>query len=94
MTLTEPQMWTALGILAATLVTTIAFLARITFRTIDGLSTDIRTLGSDLRTLGSDLRADFNGLRTEVQGIHRRIDQLDRDVQAIAKHVFRDDPRD
>jgi hypothetical protein len=108
MALNEPQTWTILGILAATLLGAVTALAGLAFRMSDGvrgdfrglgseLRTEIRTLGSELRTeigtLGSELRAEIGGLRTEVNGLRHRIDDLDRDVKAIAKHVFRDDPR-
>lgn len=34
------------------------------------------------------VRSEIGGLRSEIRGIHTRIDTLERDMQAVVKHIF------
>lgn len=70
-TMTEPQVWTLIGVFAAimlggmTLMTTL--LSRVVMTTVGGLR--------------AEMGARFDAVDT-------RIDHLDRDVAAVARHVF------
>ena len=61
---TEPQVWTLIGVFAAGLF---------------GMLTLMSTMFLNV------IRAEIGGLRAEMNA---KLDLLDRDVQAIARHVF------
>ncbi len=106
--LTEPQTWTIIGVLAATLVGTITLVTQVMLRTITGQITSLRneTTGqiTSLRTettgqiasLRNETTTQIGALRTEMelrfQRVDDRFDGLDRDMQAVAKRVFPDTP--
>ena len=69
--MTEPQVWTLIGVFAAGLF---------------GMLTLMSTMFLNV------IKAEIGGLRGEMSALESRlsakIDALDRDVQAIARHVF------
>jgi hypothetical protein len=76
--MTEPQVWTLIGVFAAAV-----------FGMITVVSTlFVRVIRSEI----GGLRGEIGGLRGEMnarfEAIDRRFDYLDRDVQALTKHVF------
>ncbi len=92
----KPQIWTALGILAAALVGVITVMTQLMLRSFHSLTNHFDTLFASLR---SELKADISGLRTEMvlrfEQVDRRfvhletkVENLERDVQAISKRVF------
>ena len=100
--LTEPQVWTVIAVLAATLVAfvtaSLTMITRVISIQFDGLrremgieSTGLRAeMRSESTGLRAEMRAEFAALRTEM---NLRMDVLDRDVQVIAKRVFGDGER-
>jgi hypothetical protein len=91
-TLTEPQTWTALGVLAAALLGTITAMTTILTRTV---SVQIGSLRNEMVSGFDGVRSEIGGLRAEMNArfetVNTRIDGLDRDVQALAVHVFGSD---
>ncbi|HEY5221527.1 MAG TPA: hypothetical protein VIJ18_00530 [Microbacteriaceae bacterium] len=76
--MTEPQVWTLIGVFAAAV-----------FGMITVVSTlFVRVIRSEI----GGLRGEIGGLRGEMnarfEAVDRRFDYLDRDVQALTKHVF------
>jgi hypothetical protein len=69
--MTEPQVWTLIGVFAAA---------------VFGMITVVSTLFVRV------IRSEIGGLRGEMnarfEAVDRRFDHLDRDVQALTKHVF------
>lgn len=81
-TVTEPQVWTVIGVLAATLVSFVA--ASLTMIT--------RTVTVQFERVSEKIDLKIDGLRGELKGdiggLHARLDTLDRDVQALANRVW------
>jgi hypothetical protein len=98
--MTEPQVWTLIGVFAAAvfgMITVVSSLfVRVIRSEIGGLRGEMLGEISGLRgqMLGeiSGLRDEVGGLRGEMnarfEAMDRRFDYLDRDVQALMKHVF------
>lgn len=74
----EPQIWAALGILAAAFAAMITVTTQLLVRTIHSSTA---TLQVDIARLRTELDLRFTGLQAQMDG-------LDRDVQAITKRVF------
>lgn len=85
----EPQIWTLIGVFAAGMFGTITLISTIFLRMMqngfDGLRTEFRSEFTSVRT---EFRSGFDGVRSEVKAVHGRIDHLDRDVNAIYRHLF------
>lgn len=85
-TLTEPQVWTLIGVFAAAIfgVLTIGFAA---------LRSELRNSINGLR---GELLGEMSSLRSEMNGrfdvVEKRIDYLDRDVQYLMRKEFGDSP--
>lgn len=76
--MTEPQVWALIGVFAASM-----------FGTITLISTRfLRTMRSEFAGVRTEMRSEFAGVRTEISAVHGRIDHLDRDVNAIYRHLF------
>lgn len=97
---TEPQIWTIIGVLAATLVGMVTLTLTVTHQTIVNAIGGLRgELLGEMKGLRGELNGEINGLRSEMNArfdavnsrfdaVNTRIDALDRDVQAIAGEVF------
>ena len=87
-TLTEPQVWTIIGVFAATLLGTMTLLTK----SIGGQMTSLR---SEIASLRNEMVAGFASLRAEMNArfetVNVRLDNLDRDVQALSERVLRSD---
>ena len=87
--MTEPQVWTLIGVFAAGMFGTITLISTIFLRTMqngfDGVRTEMRNEFASVRT---EMRSEFANVRTEIGAVHGRIDHLDRDVNAIYRHLF------
>ncbi|SNT13664.1 hypothetical protein SAMN06309944_2206 [Micrococcales bacterium KH10] len=77
--LNEPQVWTIIGVLAATLIGTITLVTQLTLRTITVQITSLR----------NEMISSRNETNTQFKAIDRRLDDLDRDIQGIVDKVFR-----
>ncbi|KQV03097.1 hypothetical protein ASC55_09425 [Microbacterium sp. Root322] len=87
--MTEPQVWTLIGVFAAGMFGTITLISTMFLRTMqngfDGVQTEMRNEFASVRT---EMRSEFANVRTEIGAVHGRIDHLDRDVNAIYRHLF------
>jgi hypothetical protein len=83
--MTEPQVWTLIGVFAAAVFGMITVVSTLFVRVI-------RSEIGGLRGEIGGLRGEIGGLRGEMnarfEAIDRRFDYLDRDVQTLTKHVF------
>lgn len=98
--MTEPQVWTLIGVFAAGMFGTITLISTMFLRTMqngfDGVRTEMRKEFASVRTelrnefasVRTETGSEFAGLRTEIRALHGRIDHLDRDVNAIYHHLF------
>jgi hypothetical protein len=73
--MTEPQVWTLIGVFAAAMFGTIVIVATLF----------VNVVRSEMGSVRTELRSEIGGLRAEMNA---RIDNLDRDVQALVKHTF------
>lgn len=87
--MTEPQVWTLIGVFAAGMFGTITLISTMFLRTMqngfDGVRTEMQNEFASVRT---EMRSEFANVRTEIGAVHGRIDHLDRDVNAIYRHLF------
>ncbi|GAA1222108.1 hypothetical protein ABY45_10325 [Microbacterium maritypicum] len=98
--MTEPQVWTLIGVFAAGMFGTITLISTMFLRTMqngfDGVRTEMRNEFASVRTefrnefasVRTEMRSEFANVRTEIGAVHGRIDHLDRDVNAIYRHLF------
>ncbi len=91
--MTEPQVWTTIGILATAFFGTMALIPTMFTRVLRSEIAGLRgELKSDIAELRGELKGDINGLRVEmVTGFaetHRRIDHLDSDIDTLMKKEF------
>ncbi len=98
--MTEPQVWTLIGVFAAGMFGTITLISTMFLRTMqngfDGVRTEMRNEFASVRTemrnefasVRTEMRNEFANVRTEIGAVHGRIDHLDRDVNAIYRHLF------
>lgn len=81
--MTEPQLWVLIGVFAA------AFFSMLTWQTI--------SFNRTVTLVADRLDAKIDGLREATNArfdtIDSKIDNLDRDVQALTRHVFGTGPR-
>jgi hypothetical protein len=78
---TEPQVWTALGILAAAL----AGMITLTIRTI---TVQVQALGTGLEARSDSVE---KTMTARFDAVNTKIDGLDRDVQELSVKVFGSD---
>ncbi|MGD9606943.1 MAG: hypothetical protein AB7V10_05620 [Leucobacter sp.] len=99
--MTEPQIWTVIGVLAAALASTLTFSAQATLRAINSLRTEMvlrfqrvdENFGARFERVEERIDrvdASIERLDTRVGNLEKRVDDIDRDVQAIARHIFPD----
>ena len=94
--MTEPQVWTLIGVFAAGMFGTITLVSTMFLRTMqngfDGVRREFDSVRGEFRNEFASVRTEFGsefaGMRTEIQALHGRIDHLDRDVNAIYHHLF------
>lgn len=97
--MTEPQIWAALGILAAALTGMITL-------TLSTLTTQLRAIGTRIDSVETTMGVRFESIETimdtrfesigstmnaRFDAVNTRIDALDRDVQALSVRVFGSD---
>ena len=88
--LTEPQVWVLIGVFAAAFFSMIGIVTTNFNRTMTA-----RFETMDARFEAMDAR--FEALRTEMNAkfdiINLKLENMDRDIQALSRHVFGTDPR-
>jgi hypothetical protein len=80
--MTEPQSWT---LILGVLTTVAALLSLMTMWVSRTIRTEVGSLRSEMRSEIGSVRTE---MRTEFRRIDERFDHLDRDVQALTRHVF------
>lgn len=92
--MTEPQVWTLIGVFATGLFGMMTLTSTMFVRVI---KTEIGSVRSEIGSLHNELGTESRSLRAEMQagfkGVHERIDRMDADVNALMKHTF-NIPRD
>ena len=94
--MTEPQVWTLIGVFAAGMFGTITLISTMFLRGMqDGFdsmrrefSSEFASVRTELASVKAEARGEFATVRAEIQSVHGRIDHLDRDVNAIYRHLF------
>ena len=76
--MTEPQIWTLIGVFAAGMFGMITLISTMFLRMMQNGFDGVR----------KEIRSEFAGVRTEIKAVHGRIGHLDRDVNAIYRHLF------
>lgn len=96
--MTEPQVWVLMGLFASAIFGMLTW-QTITFTRTLRTSIDGLREGVDLRFGMFEAKVDARFAMSEAKidarfaTVEAKIDNLDRDVQALARHVFGADPR-
>lgn len=78
--LTEPQMWTLIGVFATA-----------TFGTITLMSTMfVRIIRAEIGGLRGEMNGRFEAMDARFESVNHRLDGLDRDVQALTRRAYGD----
>lgn len=90
--MTEPQVWTLIGVFAAGMcgmitivVTSFMHIMKTEF---DSVRKQFDSVRKQFDSVRSEMGSEFASVRTEIRAVHGRIDHLDRDVNAIYRHLF------
>lgn len=98
--MTEPQVWTLIGVFAAAMFGMMTLLSTMFLRTMqngfDSVRTELRNEFASVRTefrnefasVRTESGSEFTSVCTEIRALHERIDHLGRDVSAIYRHTF------
>lgn len=94
-TMTEPQVWTLIGVFAATMVGVVTVMTQLMMRTItsigSGLATRIEALQTHMDIRFTALESRMDRIENRIDRLETRVDGIDRDVQALARRVFPDE---
>ncbi|MFZ2963345.1 MAG: hypothetical protein WA006_01525 [Rhodoglobus sp.] len=98
MQLTEPQVWVLIGVFATAVFGMLSWQTISFNRNLTAVADRLEAkIDGKIDGLRGEIRGDIADLRTELKGdiasLSSRIDVLDRDVQALSRHVFGTDPR-
>ncbi|WP_244857779.1 hypothetical protein [Agromyces archimandritae] len=87
--MTEPQVWTLIGVFAAGMLGTITIVSTLFVRVIRA---EIARLDARIGGMHGELDAKITGLRSELKGdiaaLRGEVRALDGDVQALMKRTF------
>lgn len=98
--MTEPQVWTLIGVFAAALVGMITFTTQIMWRSINAqFDSSRREMRSEFAAVRSETAAQFESVRSEMaahrsetaaqlESLRVQVSHLDRDVEALSRRVF------
>ena len=92
--MTEPQVWVLIGVFAAAMFGMIGIVTSSFNRTLTAAIGGVRTEIGGLRDV-MDARFDAVDARFEASDakFEAKFEVLDRDIQALSRHVFGADPR-
>lgn len=76
--MTEPQVWTLIGVFATGLFGMMTLISTMF----------VRILRTEIGSVRTEIRTEIGSVRAEIQGVHQRLDRLDADVNALMKHAF------
>ena len=83
--MTEPQVWTLIGVFAAGMFGTITLISTMFLRMMQNGFDGVR---KEFEGVRKEIGSEFASVRTEIHALRGRIDHLDRDVNAIYRHLF------
>jgi hypothetical protein len=81
--MTEPQVWVLIGVFAAAMVGVLGIVTTSLNRTLD----------SKFEALDSKFAAFDSKMSGKFETIDAKLAHMDRDIQALSRHVFGTDPR-
>lgn len=88
----EPQIWTLIAVFAAGMFGTITLVSTMFVRMMqngfDSVRTEFDSVRTEIGSVRAEMASEFGSVRTEIRAVHGRIDHLDRDVNAIYRHLF------
>jgi hypothetical protein len=96
----EPQIWTLIGVFAAGMFGTITLMSTMFVRMMqngfDSVRKEFKSEFASVRTefrsefanVRMELKSELASVRTEIQAVNGRIDHLDRDLNAVYRHLF------
>lgn len=105
--LNDPQIWTIIGVFAATLIGGVTLLTQVFLRSMAslrgeltaqipalnaGLNTRIDALHTEMVVRFEQVDRRFEQVEHRLDRLETRVDGLDKDVQAIARRVFPESP--
>ncbi|PRB12054.1 hypothetical protein [Microbacterium sp. MYb62] len=76
--MTEPQVWTLIGVFAAGMFGTMTLMSTML----------LRSMQNGFEGMRAEFGSGIESARTDIRALHGRIDHLDRDVNAISRHLF------
>ena len=91
--MTEPQVWTLIGVFAAGMFGTLTLMSTMFVRV---LRAEIGTVRGEIGSLRSEVKGEIGSLRSEVKGeiaglraeMNSKFESLDRDVQLLMRRQF------
>ncbi len=88
----EPQVWTLIGVFAASMVGVITLVLRMMNTQFAAVTRQFDSMNRQFDSMRQELRSEIASLRNEnsarFETLGAQISHLDRDVQAISKRVF------
>ena len=85
----EPQIWTLIGVFAAGMFGTITLMSTMFVRMMqNGFDSVREEFRSEFASVRTEFRSELSSVRTEIQAVNGRIDHLDRDLNAVYRHLF------
>jgi hypothetical protein len=90
----EPQGWTLIGVLATVSLSLVAlsaaYFVRVMKSEIGGVRAEIGGLRGEMTAKFERVDAQFERVDAQFERVYDRLNDLDRDVQALTRHVFPD----
>lgn len=94
--MTEPQVWTLIGVFAAGLFGMLTLMStmfvRVVRAEIGSVRAEIGSVRTDVGSVRTEMRTEVDSLRTEMRtgftAMNQRIDRLDADITALMKRSF------
>ena len=89
--MSEPQVWTLIGVFSVVMLgmfgATSGYFVHIMRSEIGGLR---KEMTAEIGGLRGEVNAKFERVDAQFERVYDRLNYLDRDVQALTKHVFPD----
>ncbi|MFT4029051.1 MAG: hypothetical protein QM675_04175 [Protaetiibacter sp.] len=85
MTLTDPQIWTLIGVFAAAMFGVLGLIVPLVNR---NMAAGFAAVNTKIDSLEKVMNAKFEAVDAKFDAVYTKLDHLDRDVTAISKKVF------
>lgn len=85
MTLTDPQIWSLIGIFAAAMFGVLGLIIPLINR---NLAAGFAAVNTKIDALEKIVNARFEAVEVKFDAVNAKLDHLDRDVTALSKKVF------